>query len=162
MSTTSDTVYPVFIDGKWNNVGCKMQSCELNWNPDISWFFEKLANWINELNLGFTLVQYPHAVFRKYEVGDFFIKHMDELPNPIIRRYMTICIQLSNEFDYEGGDVYIYGNDAKELIPKTIGYTYTFGIKIPHEVTPIIKGTRKSLTIFINESHINIKRVNLI
>lgn len=160
MGETSDTTYPVFMDGKWNDIGCKMQSNELNWNKDINWFFEKLSKWISTLHLGIELARPPHAVFRKYEVGDFFMKHIDEPPNPNPRRYMTVCIQLSNESEYEGGDMYVYRNDIKELIPRTIGYTYTFGIKVPHEVTQITKGTRKSLTIFISEPHI--KRVNLL
>ena len=160
MGETSDTLYPVFMDGKWNDIGCKMQSSELNWDEDIDWVFVKLSKWISTLHLGFELITPPHAVFRKYEIGDFFMKHIDEPPNPTPRRYMTVCVQLSNEFDYEGGDMYVYRNDVKELIPRTIGYTYTFGVKVPHEVTPIIKGSRKSLTIFISEPHI--KRINLL
>lgn len=164
-----DTNYPVFMNGEWVDIGCKMQSNKLNWNKDIDWFLEKLTNWVNSLNLGLKLVEPPHAVFRKYEVGDFFIKHMDDpihLSKHIdedyifkLRRYMTICIQLSDDTEYTGGDVYIYKEDAKELVSKKVGHTYTFGIKVPHEVTPILTGNRKSLIIFVNESHI--KRTNL-
>jgi predicted 2-oxoglutarate/Fe(II)-dependent dioxygenase YbiX len=160
MGKTSDTIYPVFMDGEWTEIGCKMQSNDLDWNEDINWFFVKLSNWINSLKLGIELVNPPHAVFRKYEVGDFFMKHTDQPPNPIPKRYMTIGIQLSNEIEYEGGNVYVYTNDNKELMQKTLGYTYTFGINVPHEVTPITNGIRKSLTIFISEPHI--KRINLL
>jgi hypothetical protein len=164
-----DTNYPVFMDGKWVDVGCKMQSNKLNWTEEFNWFFEKLSKWINSLKLGLELVEPPHAVFRKYEIGDFFIKHMDdpinlnkhvdEQNNLKLRRYMTVCVQLSDETDYDGGDVYIYNEETRELVSKKIGHTYTFGIKVPHEVTPIMRGSRKSLIIFINESHI--KRINL-
>lgn len=165
----NDTNYPVFMDGNWVDIGCKMKSNKLNWNEDINWFFEKLAKWINGLKLGVELINPPHAVFRKYEIGDFFIKHMDdpinlnkhidEGSNLKLRRYMTVCIQLSDETEYEGGNVYIYNDNNKQLVSKQIGHTYTFGIKVPHEVTPITNGNRKSLIIFVNESHI--KRTNL-
>jgi PKHD-type hydroxylase len=165
-----DTNYPVFMDGKWVDIGCKMQSNKLNWSEDINWFFEKLSKWINSLKLGLELIKPPHAVFRKYEIGDFFIKHMDDpiyLSKEIdekyilkLKRYMTISIQLSDENEYGGGDVYIYKDDSRQLVSKKIGHTYTFGINVPHEVTPIIKGNRKSLIIFINDS--DIKRTNFI
>ncbi len=160
MEEPTDTSYPVYMDGKYNDVGCKMQSSDLKWNSNIDWFFIKLSNWINTLNTGIKLVSPPHAVFRKYVVGDFFIKHTDQPPSPNPKRYMSVCIQLSNESEYEGGDVYVYAKDNKEHISKKVGYTYGFGIKVPHEVTPITKGTRKSLTIFISENHI--KRTSLL
>jgi predicted 2-oxoglutarate/Fe(II)-dependent dioxygenase YbiX len=170
MGETRDTTYPVFMDGNWIEVGCKMTSNKLNWTEDINWFFVKLSKWINSLNLGINLVNTPHTVFRKYEIGDFFIKHMDdpinsnnhvdENINLKLRRYMTVCVQLSDETEYDGGDVFIYRDEKKELVSKKIGHTYTFGIKVPHEVTTIIKGNRKSLIIFINESHV--KRINLL
>jgi predicted 2-oxoglutarate/Fe(II)-dependent dioxygenase YbiX len=160
MGETSDTLYPVYMDGNWNDIGCKMQSSDLEWNDEINWFFIKLSKWIDSLQLGIKLVNPPHAVFRKYVVGDFFIKHIDQPPNPKPIRYMSVCIQLSNESEYEGGNVYVYAKNNKQLIPKTIGYTYAFGIKVPHEVTPITNGIRKSLTIFVSENHI--KRTNLL
>lgn len=160
MGQTSDTTYPVYIDGNYNDVGCKMQSYELEWNKNTNWIFLKLQNWIDTLNLGIKLIHPPHAVFRKYEVGDFFIKHTDQPPNPTPKRYLSVGIQLSNESEYEGGNIYIYKNSDVEIMPKSIGYTYLFGIKVPHEVTRITKGTRKSLTIFISENHI--KKLNLI
>ena len=79
------------------------------------------ANWINALLCGY--IRYAnHANFHydlsdwdkealqisKYSKGEFYKMHMDFGPDIHMTRKLSITVQLSDENDYEGGDLRFY------------------------------------------------------
>ena len=59
---------------------------------------------------------------------------------------MTMLINLS-EGEYEGGDLIVNKEDTTFRMPGTV---IAFKSHLPHEVTPVTKGERITLTYFIN------------
>ena len=63
-------------------------------------------------------------------------------------RKLTFIMQLSNETDYEGGEVILLNSSKPIIMPKTRGSIVIFPSYILHKVDPIKKGIRNSLVIF--------------
>ena len=85
----------------------------------------------------------------KYKVGSFFGKHKDNNFEPIKHRKQSVVIQLSEESDYEGGELIINNTVAN----KTIGNTIVFDSGLTHEVTKLTKGTRYSFIGWVTENN---------
>jgi hypothetical protein len=84
----------------------------------------------------------PYEI-KMYVEGDKFDNHHDSCGNPETKMYrkINLIIQLSNELDYEGGDLII----GEHKLSRGIGTGIFFPADVYHRVTPIIKGTRFSL-----------------
>lgn len=85
----------------------------------------------------------------KYKVGSFFGKHKDNNFESIKHRKQSVVIQLSEESDYEGGELIINNTVAN----KTIGNTIVFDSGLTHEVTKLTKGTRYSFIGWVAENN---------
>lgn len=87
--------------------------------------------------------------FLKYTEGMFYKLHCDVSPIvscPSHNRKLTIIIQLSDESDYVGGDIEIFGNFLEKYkITKKKGSIIVFPSNLPHCVKKIKKGVRYSL-----------------
>jgi hypothetical protein len=105
--------------------------------------------------------------------GDFYTWHTDAgpvpLPNGVIRK-LSMTIQLSDPDEYEGGhfqwlepqrqldkitqgDTTIDLNESIRTVPfsaKAKGSIVVFPSFVYHQVTPVIRGTRKSLVVWFN------------
>lgn len=74
-------------------------------------------------------------------------------------RKLSLVIQLSDPNDYEGGDLRIFDpvvsdeNFPYKDVPKGKGTAILFPSFIPHKVTPVTKGLRKSLVWWVGNSH---------
>lgn len=80
-------------------------------------------------------------LFIEYNVGDYFAPHIDKRykENKDNEREYTVVIQLSDETEYDGGNLIVKGNS----VSKQIGTTIIFRSTDIHEVTTITKGNRK-------------------
>ena len=147
-----DTVYTVRIDGKFIEDGCSLKSQDLIYDKEqVGWVFDRVIDFINQ-KVKLNWISNPHAIFRNYTNGSYFVKHKDNVDaSKADKRYLTISIQLSESNNYEGGDVII--NDT-EYLPREIGSVFIWGTNVPHEVTPITSGERNSLIFFVSEKHI--------
>ena len=148
--------YKIRYDGIFYEKGCSAISHNLKWNLNNRWIFDKIKNWTDELNLGLKWKRNPVAIFRKYKKGDSFFKHTDDLKTDYVRhitgvRILTIGIQLNSETDYSGGDFFVWDNDNKIYIDKSIGNCALYTTNIPHEVAKIEDGERNSLILFITD-----------
>ena len=150
-----DTIYTVRIDNKFIEKGCSLKSQDLQYNTETSWIFQKVMSVISN-NIDIEWINNPHAIFRNYTKGDFFVKHKDNVDSKVAdKRYLTVSIQLSDSNDYVGGDVIV--NESKYL-SREIGSIFLWGTNVPHEVTPIEMGIRNSLIFFVSEKHIKPKK----
>jgi predicted 2-oxoglutarate/Fe(II)-dependent dioxygenase YbiX len=90
----------------------------------------------------------------KYEEGCFFNEHVDTWEK-YPHRYKTIIIQLSDETDYDGGELK-FGN---EILSKKIGTTTIFEGTILHGMSPITNGVRYVFVIWLERNDFGIKKV---
>jgi hypothetical protein len=146
-----DTVYTVKIDNIFTEKGCSLKSQDLEYNENTNWIFDRVIDVIND-HLEVNWIDKPHAIFRNYSSGDFFVKHKDNVDSRVAdKRYLTVSIQLTESDGYVGGDVII--NETQKL-SREIGSIFLWGTNVPHEVTPIETGIRNSLIFFVSEKHI--------
>ena len=101
-----------------------------------------LSNTILEKLNEFGIKNLPEFfIILKYNKGQEFKRHNDsglEYPN----RYKTLIIQLSNETDYDGGELCIFQNNKEIITSKEIGNVIMFDSTIDHCVNKIKEGVR--------------------
>lgn len=120
----------------------------------------KEANIISNWNLSIT--GHESMQFTKYDKGQFYDWHydcwIDPYKNNTIRK-LSVTVCLSDENDFEGGDLEfaLQDNNAKKPLKKIYrickevrkkGSLVVFPSFLWHRVTPVIKGTRYSLVIW--------------
>lgn len=129
----------------------------ISWIPpnNNSWLYQKIHNVVSFINNqyyhfdleGVELIQYTtyHAPDGAYNM------HVDYDPNSLVHRKISLTIQLSDDNSYEGGDLVVYPSSfdmpIKSLRKK--GSMTSFLSHMIHEVTPVTKGTRKSLVVWV-------------
>lgn len=121
---------------------------------EVMWIFERLArtaieqntHWFNfdlhGLNEGLQLA--------KYDETDQFNWHMDYGGGPASTRKLSISVQLSDQSEYEGGDLQFMINDKHYNMPRNAGTVIVFPPYMLHRVTPITSGTRMSLVGWVH------------
>lgn len=120
------------------------------------WLYEKLGKMIVEANdviWQFDLRPLDeHIQYTEYHNdGGHYGFHLDVGPGyPLNQRKISITVQLSDGSEYEGGDFQILRGDGEpENLPKKKGAVLVFPSYILHRVTPVTKGTRKSLVLWV-------------
>ena len=116
------------------------------------WIFQKLTDtalFLNEQFFKFDLLGFAEGIqFTEYEAPNGkYDPHVDCMYHGKIRK-LSISVKLSNENDYEGGNVICnYGNEL--VMPRTQGTMIAFPSYALHGVKPVTKGTRYSLVAWI-------------
>jgi PKHD-type hydroxylase len=121
----------------------------------IEWLFSRLANVCSEMNerfFKFDIFGLAEGLqFTQYTAPNQFYKmHMDKLFMKNVRK-LSIVVQLTDENEYEGGDLELIlgaGDDTVKMTRKK-GKVIMFPSYIIHQVTPITKGQRYSLVGWI-------------
>lgn len=142
--------------GKDNNIDLNIRNVRsamvprTHWVNGIPMYFGFDANFEN---FKYDVSDVAFTEFFCYETGMFYRPHIDVNPytnHPAHRRKLTVIIQLSDENDYEGGELQIYNSNLKPIsIPKNKGTIVVFNSSIPHSVKKIKKGTRYALAAWI-------------
>jgi PKHD-type hydroxylase len=120
------------------------------------WVYDKIHSFILEANnvWKFDLhsivdsIQYTEY----YDDGGHYGWHMDIGPHPINHRKVSITIQLSNPEDYEGGELELWTGAGIQNVEKHKGCAILFPSYMLHRITPVTKGVRKSLVLWIGGS----------
>ena len=125
-------------------------------NKDTEWIYERLGNicrCLNGLHWRFDISGFAEDLqYTRYNSdGCFYGWHIDngikgsEYP----QRKLSITLQLSNPDEYEGGDFQIHSSRLSTL-PKEKGLVIAFPSYSLHQVTPVTKGSRKSLVVWLS------------
>ena len=127
-------------------------------NDDSQWLYDKIINMVVEANKtmwNFNLYSVIDSIqYTVYsEGGGHYDWHMDIGPGSISHRKVSVTIQLSDPSEYEGGDLELWYVGGVIQIPKNKGLTVIFPSFSMHRVTPITKGTRKSLVLWLGGEH---------
>lgn len=153
------------IKGEQNNPDKETRDYKIR-NSDISWImpsddtdfiFRRLTDIINILNneyYQYDIDMIEAVQYTEYDesVKGHYLAHIDTGPQGLTaRRKLSISLQLSDESEYEGGNLVLYTNrfDAPCFAPKKKGTLTMFNSMVLHEVEPVTKGNRKCLVAWV-------------
>jgi PKHD-type hydroxylase len=88
-------------------------------------------------------------IILRYNKNQEFKRHNDvglDYPD----RYKTLIVQLSNETDYEGGELCIFHNDEIITSSKEVGNVIMFDSSIDHLANKVKTGTRYSMVFWLS------------
>jgi|TARA_Y100001938_G_scaffold150683_1_gene242794 PKHD-type hydroxylase len=126
-------------------------------NGETSWIYEKLVTMVKDANnelwnfelTGFLEdLQYTTYNGKGKKKGDHYGAHLDFDGN--CTRKISIVVQLTEPEEYEGGELEIYTWDRPFVADKTIGSCVLFPSFLLHKVTPVTKGKRNSLVLWVS------------
>ena len=152
-------------DGKIanNSDGEELQSIRkstIRWIPQnqkYEWIYERLMAMVLEANemWGFDLHSIPDNIqYTEYdEGGGHYDWHMDIGPNELSVRKVSLTIQLSDSDEYEGGELQLLRGRMQENMPKGKGCVVVFPSYLLHRVSPVTKGKRISMVIWVGGGH---------
>lgn len=147
-----------------------VRSSMVKWIPqssDWDWLYRKMMEWAREANDAlwhFDLISAPENIqyteYYAHENGHYDW-HQDigpgELPS---RRKVSITVQLSEDNEYEGGDLEISSGGtgsgdfaAHSYCPRGKGVVVCFPSYMMHRVSEVKSGTRKSLVLWVGGAH---------
>ena len=147
---------PIYIlDIKDKNLNAQLEKDVISWIPfkkmgDMYKDIESVMKQSNGNHFGFngmTLTEY--AQYTEYPEGGFYDWHVDNdvsmAHEPPVRKISMTCL-LSPESEFEGGDLELMKEGKIAKIKQ--GHAIFFASFIRHRVTPVIRGTRKSLVMW--------------
>lgn len=121
------------------------------------WLYNKLCEL--SINANYNLWNFDiHSIIDSiqyteyHEGGGHYDWHVDIGPGNINHRKISVVTQLSDPDEYEGGELQIWSGGEFKTLPKIKGSTILFPSFLLHRVTPITKGLRKSLVLWIGGS----------
>ncbi len=127
-------------------------------DEENKWIFEKVANIIsvvNEIHFDYDISGIAHGIQLIHYSADSEIKghydwHIDAGKGDPVYRKISFTAQLSDEKDYEGCELVINNHGGQIVGTKERGSVHLFPSYMPHKVSPIIKGDRYALVIWIH------------
>jgi Rps23 Pro-64 3,4-dihydroxylase Tpa1-like proline 4-hydroxylase len=99
--------------------------------------------------------------YARYETGNFFKKHKDTIYSPgSSKRILTCSINLSEESQYEGGELIVYDNSGEQInmLSREIGSFIIFPATFYHEAKIVKSGTREAIVTWIHTTETLLKR----
>ena len=141
----------------FENTGTAVRQSEVAWLPmqeDTRWIFEKLGKYTaaaNERRWNFDLIGMSESMqFTTYRPGKgHYGWHMD-VGSRGTHRKISVVTNLSDPDDYEGGELQLWYNATAISLPKTQGATFLFPSYFMHQLTPVTKGCRRSLVLWVS------------
>lgn len=126
----------------------------LSYNPEIAWVFDRLeahARKINNKHYKFRLSGfYENLQFTEYLAPDsHYTWHIDFAAGAASLRKLSMVVQLSAPESYEGGTLEIF-DELNKTVPKRQGALTCFPSFVQHRVTPVTKGKRYSLVVWVS------------
>jgi PKHD-type hydroxylase len=137
-----------------------IRDSQIAWVPqnlETMWIYERLAWVARQLNGEFYKFDlYGFAEDLQYSIYDekyqgHYTWHRDNgfLAHGTPPRKLTMVLQLSDPSEYEGGTLEVFTAPTPEPIEKEKGLISLFPSYTLHRVSPVTKGTRKTLVIWI-------------
>jgi PKHD-type hydroxylase len=118
------------------------------------WLYDRIqqiAMTINAMAYRFALTGFSERI--QYSVyhgaeGGHYDWHVDQGPL-VTRRKLSLTVQLTDPWQYQGGDLQFLAGSLPETAPRERGMVVAFPSYGVHRVAPVTSGTRKSLVIWI-------------
>ena len=136
----------------------EIRTSKIGWidiQENTKWIFDRIAYGTLEANAemmwNFDLCGFGDTLQYTQYFGEnegHYSWHADIGPG-VSHRKLSVIVQLSDEEDYEGGDVDIKVGSRDITLPKEKGGVIVFPSFLLHRVLPITKGNRKSLVAWV-------------
>ena len=129
----------------WNK-----SSASGRWSNGI--FFSYILN-ANNCNFDYDLSLNDHENMQvcRYVEGQFYDEHTDWSSGKMSTRKLSASIQLSDEKDYEGGELVLnLGLEGEYRCPKSQGTVLVFDSRLIHWVEPVTSGVRYSVQKWVH------------
>ena len=151
--TSQLEVKPITFDGK---AAEQHLSCKKAWIPytdDTAWLYGRVYDLVCYFNADYfffnPIDMVERIAYNVYEEGGYLDWHIDLASSPpFSTRKLAVTIQLSASDDYREGFLE-FNIDKVYRMPRTAGSLIIYPVYLSHRVTPITKGTRKSLTFWV-------------
>ena len=127
----------------------------INLNPETSFIYDKIAYIARQLNgQFFDLDIWGFVEDLQYTIydgkDDHYTWHLDRGGGTSnAPRKLSLVLQLSDPSEYEGGDLEIFDAPVPTQVQKQKGLVVAFPSFILHRVTPVTKGVRKTLVVWL-------------
>jgi len=139
-----------------------MRQTQISWInlEDAPWLYDRLAYFVNHLNsqyYDFDITgfheDFQFGVYTEDGHYDWHIDSGNSVDSDGIDkrppRKLSLSLQLSDPADYEGGELQIKVAGEPTTIQKERGFLCMFPSYTLHRVTPVTKGVRKSLVVWV-------------
>ena len=122
-------------------------------NADTKWLFDRMQGVAQSLNdqtyqydlRGFS-ENFQYTVYHGSE-GGHYDWHVDHGPLAVPRK-LSMTVQLTDPSEYQGCELQFCAGGDIEIAPRERGTVVAFPSYVPHRVTPVISGTRRSLVVW--------------
>jgi PKHD-type hydroxylase len=140
-----------------------VRSSKIKWIPhsnDWTWLYNKFQDMITEANgelWNFNIYDIVEEIqYTEYHASDsgHYDWHQDIGPGDASLRKISLTVQLTDSDLYEGGDLEIWqGGEVRDKTPRGSGIVIIFPSYMMHRVTPVTKGVRRSLVLWVGGEH---------
>lgn len=137
-----------------------IRKSKIKWvHPDDNsqWLYDKFAGMVIEANKTWKFNLYSIIDSIQYTEylagGGHYDWHVDIGPKNISHRKVSIVVQLSDPSEYDGGDLELWNGGAIKSVFRGRGTTVLFPSFTMHRVTPVTRGLRKSLVLWVGGEH---------
>jgi PKHD-type hydroxylase len=141
-----------------NDVIKDLRQSQIGWlglNDETQFIYDKIGFIVRSMNGQFWDFDiYGFVEDLQYTVyngtNDHYDWHMDKGNTNGSPRKLSVTLLLSDPSEYEGGDLQFWiGGDTPITVERKKGLIHMFPSYILHRVTPVTRGTRKSLVVWI-------------
>ena len=140
------------------NQNPSIRSSKITWlefNDENEWIYNRLETLVSSMNekfFRFKLTQFVDQIqLSNYDcnVNGHYSWHIDMGGTNTPSRKLSLVLQLSDHESYEGGDLEIQTSNGIQKVPKKQGFLVAFPSWTLHRVTPVTKGNRQSLVLWV-------------
>lgn len=121
---------------------------------DIPFLYDRMAHIARNLNAQFYRFDLSgfhedmqYTVYNGEEEGHYDW-HIDQMADGQVPRKFSLVLQLSDPYEYEGGDLEIITSKNPIAVTKRKGLVAAFPSYVMHRVTPVTSGTRRTLVVW--------------
>lgn len=122
---------------------------------DSQWLYDKIGHIVRMLNGQFYRYDITgfneHLQFTVYDSAEegHYDWHIDiNMPTETPRK-LSFVLQLTDPAEYEGGELQIMTSKDVQVVDKKKGFVAMFPSFVLHRVTPVTKGVRKTLVVWL-------------
>lgn len=133
----------------------KSQVAWLGNNAESGWFYDRMAFVARQLNAkfyNFDLHGFLEDMqFTVYKADDesHYTWHIDMADHAPAARKLSLVLQLSDPSEYEGGELQTMTSCNSASVDRQKGLIAAFPSYVLHRVTPVTKGTRYSIVVWV-------------
>jgi PKHD-type hydroxylase len=134
----------------------EVETYGIDLNPDTAWIFDRISGAVATANAEyyrFNLLGITHSLQLLHYNGDdqsHYDWHIDAGPESSATRKISLSIPLTPEEDYDGGVLEVNSNGVLMQASKEQGSIGMFPSFCLHRVTPVTRGERWVIVIWIN------------